>query len=265
MPTPESIRDDLLVLRCQTGEAHAFEMLVERWQLHLLNFAFRLTGNWAAAQDVVQDSWLVVIRGLVGLRDVGRFKPWLFQIASHKCADYWRPNRRATLLAEEFGKAMPVGQEPVATGQAEDLATAFARLSPDHLQPGSEGEIVDTFRVERSKACFHPVILPERGHAETWIAVGPESGPVWYEGPLNDFSRFWFGRGVAVGSYRIRIGPVSAETACRLRMFGVDSPQTGISDPRTLWLMICSALALGIPLVGLQNRLLRGLDPQLAG
>lgn len=132
MPTPESIRDDLLVLRCQTGEAHAFEMLVERWQLHLLNFAFRLTGNWAAAQDVVQDSWLVVIRGLVGLRDVGRFKPWLFQIASHKCADYWRRKRRATLLAEEFGKAMPVGQEPVATGQREDLATAFARLSPDH-------------------------------------------------------------------------------------------------------------------------------------
>lgn len=133
------------------------------------------------------------------------------------------------------------------------------------LQPGSEGEIVDTFRVERSKACFHPVILPERGHAETWIAVGPESGPVWYEGPLNDFSRFWFGRGVAVGSYRIRIGPVSAETACRLRMFGVDSPQTGISDPRTWWLMICSALALGLPLVWLQNRLLRGLDPELAG
>lgn len=133
------------------------------------------------------------------------------------------------------------------------------------LQPGSEGEIVDTFRVERSKACFHPVILPERGQAETWIAVGPESGSVWYEGALTDLSRFWFGRNVAPGAYRIRIGPLQAEAVCRLRIYGVDQPRTGVLDSRMFWLMICSAGALGIPLVWLQNRFLRGIDPELAG
>ena len=49
-----------------------FGRLVERWQQPLLNYAYRLMGDWAVAEGVVQETWMVVIRGLVGLRDVTR-------------------------------------------------------------------------------------------------------------------------------------------------------------------------------------------------
>jgi RNA polymerase sigma-70 factor (ECF subfamily) len=65
MDSPDSLQDDLLVLQCQQGDMAGFDRLVRRWQQPLLNYAYRLTGNWAAAQDAVQETWMVVIRGLV--------------------------------------------------------------------------------------------------------------------------------------------------------------------------------------------------------
>ena len=38
MPTPGSIHDDLLVLRCQGGDERAFAALVSRWQEPLLKY-----------------------------------------------------------------------------------------------------------------------------------------------------------------------------------------------------------------------------------
>src|SRR5574342_476955 len=94
------LHDDLLVLQCQQGDVAGFDQLVRRWQQPLLNYVCRLTGNPTAAQDIVQETWLVVIRGLVALKDVTRFRAWLFRIASHKCQDYWRRNASSERFAD---------------------------------------------------------------------------------------------------------------------------------------------------------------------
>lgn len=153
MDAAESIRDDLLALRCQAGDARAFDLLVSRWQEPLLHYAYRLTGNRVAAQDVAQETWIVVIRGLVALRDVARFKPWLFRIASHKCADYWRRNKRADEFARDLSQELGDAEtaSPARSGWAEDLASAFKHLPPDsrtvlalkYLEDFSVGEIAE--------------------------------------------------------------------------------------------------------------------------
>ncbi|HEY9171895.1 MAG TPA: RNA polymerase sigma factor [Verrucomicrobiae bacterium] len=146
------LHDDLLVLQCQQGDVAGFDGLVRRWQQPLLNYAYRLTGNWAAAQDVVQETWLVVIRGLVTLKDVTRFRAWLFRVASHKCQDHWR--RNAT--QERFVEAVQQQAETAAAGeppnaQRADIDAAFRRLPPEsrtvlalmYLEDFSVGEIAD--------------------------------------------------------------------------------------------------------------------------
>lgn len=152
MDGTDSLQDDLLVLRCQQGDVAGFDTLVRRWQQPLLNYAYRLTGDWAAAQDAVQETWMVVISGLVTLKDVTRFRTWLFRIASHKCQDYWRRNRSSQRFAEALQKqsdAAVTATPPNA--ERTDIDAAFRRLAPEsrnvlalmYLEDFSVGEIAD--------------------------------------------------------------------------------------------------------------------------
>jgi RNA polymerase sigma-70 factor (ECF subfamily) len=132
IPT-NSLQDDLLILQCQQGDTRSFERLVQRWQIPLLNYAYRLTDSWPAAQDVVQETWLVVIRDLLALRDVTRFRPWLFRIASHKCQDHWRRTAANDRLAQTRPHHTPAGTAPepppeTATTHRTDIHDALRRL-----------------------------------------------------------------------------------------------------------------------------------------
>ncbi len=91
--THEDIQDELLVLRCQDGDGEALKTLIARWQPRLGRFAWRLTGQREAACDVVQDTWLAIVRGLKRLDDPAQFRSWAYRIVSNKCADWAR--RRA--------------------------------------------------------------------------------------------------------------------------------------------------------------------------
>jgi RNA polymerase sigma-70 factor (ECF subfamily) len=88
--TPESLGDELLVVRCQLGEPEAFDALIERWHRPLWLYIRRMTGNHDEAQDLLQDVWLRVIRGIPRLRDGSRFRGWLFGIARRALMDRLR-------------------------------------------------------------------------------------------------------------------------------------------------------------------------------
>jgi RNA polymerase sigma-70 factor (ECF subfamily) len=151
----DSVQDDLLLLQCQQGDVAGFDRLVRRWQQPLLRYPYRLTGDWAAAQDVVQETWLAVIGGLVTLKDVTHFRAWLFRIASHKCGDYWRRTQTRRQYAAdchqqagtEAGANATAGAPP--WGDKADIEAAFGRLSPEsrtvlalmYLEDFSIGEI----------------------------------------------------------------------------------------------------------------------------
>jgi RNA polymerase sigma factor (sigma-70 family) len=102
----ERITDELLVMECQDGSVQALDQLVSRWQRRLWRYAYRLTGDAEAAWDVTQESWLGVIRGLQRLNDPARFRPWIYQIVTHKADDWIARNaktrqRRAEMKPEE--------------------------------------------------------------------------------------------------------------------------------------------------------------------
>ena len=96
----ESIRDELLVLRCQSGEQKALEQLIARWQPRLWRHARRLTGRREAAWDVLQETLLAIVRSLHRLDDPALFRTWAYRIATHKSADWMRKQQRDRKLAE---------------------------------------------------------------------------------------------------------------------------------------------------------------------
>jgi RNA polymerase sigma-70 factor (ECF subfamily) len=69
-----------LVDRLRGGDEQAFVELVGRYQPSLLRFAQSLVGSRAVAEEVVQDTWLAVVRGVERFEGRSSFKTWLFRI-----------------------------------------------------------------------------------------------------------------------------------------------------------------------------------------
>src|ERR1051325_924040 len=78
--TPRVDEDADLVAGLKRGDEAAFVALVKRYQRPLLRLAIVYCRNLAVAEEVVQDAWLGVIRGVGRFEERATFKTWLFHI-----------------------------------------------------------------------------------------------------------------------------------------------------------------------------------------
>src|SRR5512133_947362 len=72
--------DATLAEACRTGDLAAFETLVERHQRMLINVAFRMTGVYEDACDIVQDAFIAAWRKIGDYRGEAKFSTWLTAI-----------------------------------------------------------------------------------------------------------------------------------------------------------------------------------------
>ncbi len=97
---------EILVLRSRQGNEEALGRLVTLLQDRLWRHAFRITGNEAVAADILQDTWLSIVRQLTRLERPSAFRAWAFQIASNRAYDWVRrETRRRSLLSGRFEHA----------------------------------------------------------------------------------------------------------------------------------------------------------------
>ena len=69
-----------LLARLRDGDEAAFVTLVGRYQGSLLRVARTFVPNDAVAEEVVQDTWMGVVRGIDRFEGRSSFKTWLFRI-----------------------------------------------------------------------------------------------------------------------------------------------------------------------------------------
>jgi RNA polymerase sigma-70 factor, ECF subfamily len=62
MPIEIDDRDDVLLRRSAAGDQQAFAAVYHRYQAQLYRFALRMTGNAWAAEEIVQEVFMTVIR-----------------------------------------------------------------------------------------------------------------------------------------------------------------------------------------------------------
>lgn len=84
-------------------EALDFEKIVEAYLPAVFNFALRLVGSSAEAEDITQETFLKVWRNLAKFRPEGSIKPWIFAIARNTAFDFLRKKKAIPIsfLAEE--------------------------------------------------------------------------------------------------------------------------------------------------------------------
>ncbi len=99
MPTVNDRTDEQLLAAHLDGNPGAFRQIVERHSRELYNFVFRFTRSAAAAEDVVQETFLQAYISADRFDPSRRLKPWLFTIGANKARDWLRSRTRQREVA----------------------------------------------------------------------------------------------------------------------------------------------------------------------
>ena len=86
--------DQLLINRIRAGEAEAWNELIARYEGRLLGYVIRRTTDRAAAEDVVQETFVGFLTSLPNYDCRQPLEGYLFSIAAHKLTDLLRRQRR---------------------------------------------------------------------------------------------------------------------------------------------------------------------------
>lgn len=136
-PGPDADRTDRETMeRLANGDLGALDRLYEHYGAMSYSIAYRITGNSATAEDVVQEAFLGAWRNAARYADArGTVRTWLLSIVHHRAIDAVRRRRPTTELPEiETGLpavlTMPDTWEEVAEGlDREAIQFALGRIS----------------------------------------------------------------------------------------------------------------------------------------
>lgn len=76
--------DQLLVQRLRAGDERAFTELVQAWSPGMLRLARTFVSGQQAAEDVVQDAWLGVLKGLDRFQGRSSLHAWVLTIVANR-------------------------------------------------------------------------------------------------------------------------------------------------------------------------------------
>jgi len=129
----ERLADAELVARARGGDAQALDLLVRKYHASTYRLALSWMRDPDAAEDVVQDVFVKVFRGLDGFRGDASLRTWLFRITVNEAKGALRRvGRRREDPMDELGARAASGEDPaeeaLVAREAERARAMLARL-----------------------------------------------------------------------------------------------------------------------------------------
>ena len=103
-------RELQLVDRLRAGDAGAFDEVHAAFNTRLFNFLCKLSNRREVAEDLLEETWLRLVRHAHRLRPDTSLGPWLFTVARRLCVSY----RRSRLLEDSHAAGL-IGLWPSGT------------------------------------------------------------------------------------------------------------------------------------------------------
>ncbi len=126
-----------LIRRGKLGDAGAFEEIYERFKAPLFGLALRHTGDRAAAEDILQDTFIKVLTHLGDVQNEVTFPAWVFRIAVNTCYSHLRGRRsrenRTVALSHVEGRREEAVYDAHETSLSGPLEEAIVHL-PEKLR-----------------------------------------------------------------------------------------------------------------------------------
>lgn len=111
--------DEELMLSVREGKGEMLGVLFDRYQVPLFNFYSKLTGDWAASEDLVQEVFLRILKYRRTYRPDKPFRTWMYQIARNTRLDHVRKKRPDTNWEPDWA---PTTQDVDTAQQSQELA-----------------------------------------------------------------------------------------------------------------------------------------------
>lgn len=132
----ELIYYELLVLRCRRRDEGAMEELIRHWEKRLLYYVRRLVSDEEDAWDVLQETWLKVVRQIVTLREPRSLPMWLYRIARNTAMTRLRGRYADRAVFDDSQDAADVNgeTESFTFEDAEQAHYGLSRISLPHRE-----------------------------------------------------------------------------------------------------------------------------------
>jgi RNA polymerase sigma-70 factor (ECF subfamily) len=124
--------DAELLERLRAGEEQAFVELVARYHSAMLHLARAYVSSAAIAEEVVQDTWIAVLRGLDGFAGRSTFKTWLLRILANRA--------RSTGVREQ--RSVAIGDAGPAVDRSRFDASGAWMSPPEHWVEDSDDRLM---------------------------------------------------------------------------------------------------------------------------
>jgi len=120
---------DAVVKRCRDGDPRALAMLYRQFAPALLGYLQRLVGECSDAEDLLQEVFLRLLEGRGRYEGRGKFRQWLFTVATNLARDRLKQQqRRGVLNGELFREPGDIGSsdsDPIAELLHQELLVAI--------------------------------------------------------------------------------------------------------------------------------------------
>ncbi len=135
--------DEQIIGRVRGGETRMFGELVRRYQDPVYGMVARAVGAGEDAEDVAQEVFLRVFRGLDGFKGESKFSTWLYRVTWNLCADWLRRNRRPDRRTAKVDEAdsLADGRVDLEGGLLEQEQRAAVRRALDRLDEKYRGVV----------------------------------------------------------------------------------------------------------------------------
>lgn len=131
-----AIYQEWLIRRCREGDSAAMRELVELWDKRLLFYIRRMVEHEVDAWDVLQQTWMQVLKSVGRLRDPAALRPWLYAVARNTAASHYRPELllRSRIDGEANAADVPADDWVPSVDDALDVHASLALLSLEHRE-----------------------------------------------------------------------------------------------------------------------------------
>ena len=129
--------DEALMIAVREGACEELETLFDRHHLSLYEFFYRMTGERAAGESLVQDVFYRILKFRDTFREESGFKSWLFRIARNAHHDAFRKQAAAPVFEDDpatMRKVSPSGLDDAKKDKSEALRDALLELPEDRRE-----------------------------------------------------------------------------------------------------------------------------------
>jgi RNA polymerase sigma-70 factor (ECF subfamily) len=120
--------DATLVAQARDGEDHAFATLYRRHARYVAGIVYRLLGNDAEVDDVIQEAFCDAAGALRGLEAPSEFRAWIARIAVRRVHKRIGRNRRWRWLVGVAEEVTPTASDPRTRQRVHELYEALHTL-----------------------------------------------------------------------------------------------------------------------------------------